>query len=261
MKKIIIRGAIVLVVLLVVGVIAVGFFLGDLVKAGMNTVGPKITQTTFVVNSVSVSMLTGSAGVKGLVIGNPEGYQSPHAISVGKAVVSVAPFSVLSDKIVVKSVEVRDAEITFDGNPFGSNNLKKLQDNVNALAGASGAPVTNASAKTGDKKPAKKLQVDDFLITGAKVHARINTGILNKEISLTLPDIHFSALGQGSEGITAADLTRKVLSQITRATVEELVKAVKDLSQDLGGLGTNAVKNVGDSVDKVKKSLGGLFGK
>ncbi|MEI7809464.1 MAG: AsmA family protein, partial [Verrucomicrobiota bacterium] len=186
MKKIIIRIVIVLVVLVVVGVIAVGFFLGDIIKAGMNTVGPKITQTTFVVNSISVSMLTGSAGVKGLVIGNPEGFKSPSAISVGKAAVSVAPFSVLSDKIVVKSVEVRDAEITFEGNPLGANNLKKLMDNVNAIAGAPSAPAANTSAKTGEKKPAKKLEVDDFLITGVKVQFNGTT--------LPLPPIRLSNL-------------------------------------------------------------------
>ena len=253
MKKIIIRVAIILVVLMVVGVIVVGFFLGDIVKAGMNTVGPKITQTTFVVNSVSVSMLTGSAGVKGLVIGNPEGYQSPHAISVGKAAVSVAPFSVLYDKIVVKSVEVRDAEITFEGNPIGSNNLKKLQDNVNAIAGASGAPATNATAKTGDKKPAKKLQVDDFLITGAKVQFN--------GVTLPLPTIHLSNLGAGPDGITPAALVKEVLGQVTTASL----KAVEESLTKLGKGGIDATKNAGKAVtgeaSKIGKSLGGLFGK
>ena len=254
MKKIIIRIVIVLVVLVVVGVIAVGFFLGDIIKAGMNTVGPKITQTTFVVNSISVSMLTGSAGVKGLFIGNPEGFKSPSAISVGKAAVSVAPFSVLSDKIVVKSVEVRDAEITFEGNPLGANNLKKLMDNVNAIAGAPSAPAANTSAKTGEKKPAKKLEVDDFLITGVKVQFNGTT--------LPLPPIHLSNLGTGPEGITPAALVKEVLDRVTTATLKavgesltKLGKGAVDATKDAAG------KAISGEASKIGKNIGGLFGK
>jgi len=244
MKKIIIRIAIVLVVLMVVAVVAVGFFLGDIIKVGMNTVGPKITQTAFTVNSVSVSMLTGSAGVKGLVIGNPEGYKGSSAISVGKASVGVAPFSVLSDKIVIKSVEVRDAEITFVGNPIGANNLNKIMDNVNAMAGA---PATNAPAQTaGAKKPAKKLEVDDFLITGAKVQFN--------GVTLPLPPIHLTDLGKGPDGITAAELVKDVLGEVTTATLKAVVSSATNV-------GKAAEKAVGDNVNKIGKSLGGLFGK
>ncbi|MEI8291671.1 MAG: hypothetical protein WCH99_19560 [Verrucomicrobiota bacterium] len=253
MKKIIIRVAVVFVVLLIVGVVAVGFFLGDIVKAGMNTVGPKITQTTFVVNSVSISMLTGSAGVKGLVIGNPEGYRSPSAISVGKAAVSVAPLSILSDKIVVKSVEVRDAEITFEGNPLGANNLKKLMDNVNAIAGASAAPATNAPAKTGQEKPAKKLQVDDFLITGAKVQFN--------GVTLPLPPIHLSNLGAGSDGITPAALVKEVLGQVTTATLKAVGESLTKLGKVAVDAGKDAGKAIGGEASKIGKTLGGLFGK
>lgn len=254
MKKNIIRIAVILCILVVVGVLAVGFFLGDIVKAGMNAVGPKITQTTFVVNSVSVSMLTGSAGVKGLVIGNPQGFQSPSAVSVGKAAVSVAPFSVLSGKIVVKSVEVRDAEINFEGNPLGANNLKKLMDNVNAVAGASGAPASDAPAKTGEKKPAKKLQVDDFLITGAKVHFNGAT--------LPLPPVHLSNLGAGPDGIAPAALVQEILGQVTTATLKAVGESLTKLGKGAVDAGKDAAgKAISGEASKIGKSIGGLFGK
>ena len=242
-KKILLGIGIGLVVVIAAVVIIVGFFLGDVVKAGMETIGPKVTQTTLTVGSVHVGILTGSAGVNDLVLGNPDGYKSPSAISVGKTAVSVAPFSVLSDKIVIKSVEVRSPEITFEGNPFGANNLKKIMDNVNAFTGGTTAtPTTNAPAQTGAKKPAKKLEVDDFLISGAKVYFNGAT--------LPLPDIHLTDLGTGPDGITASDLTKKVLGEITSATI-------KAIGSSLGGAG----KAVGGEAGKLGKSLGGLFGK
>jgi hypothetical protein len=145
-KKILIALGVIVLVLAVVAVVVVILFLGNIIKTGMETVGPKITQTSLKVDSVSVSLLGGSAGVKGLVLGNPEGYKSAQAIRVGTIAVSVVPASLLANKIVIRSVEVRAAEITFEGNPFGANNLKKIMDNVNAMAGApaTNAPVTGA---------------------------------------------------------------------------------------------------------------------
>ena len=148
-KKLFLSVVIVLVVLIVVAVIVVGFFLGTIVKTGMETVGPKITQVSIKVDAVNLSLLTGSARVKGLVVGNPEGYKTPQAISVGSAAVGVNPFSVLSDKIVMRSVRVEAPEITFEGNPFGGNNLSKIMDNVNAAAKSGGPAATNAAAKAG----------------------------------------------------------------------------------------------------------------
>ena len=243
-KKILLGLGIGVVVVIVAVVVIVGFLLGDVIKAGMETVGPKVTQTTLTVGSVHVGILTGSGGVDNLVLGNPEGYKTPSAISVGKAAVSVAPFSVLSGKIVIKSVEVRAPEITFEGNPFGANNLKKIMDNVNAFTGGtSAAPAgTNAPAPAGTPKPAKKLEVDDFLITGATVHFNGAT--------LPLPEIHLTALGTGPDGITAGDLIKKVLGEITTATVKAVVSSAGD-----------AGKAVGGEASKLGKSLGGLFGK
>lgn len=265
-KKILLGIGIGIILVIVVAVVVVGFFLGDVVKVGMETVGPKVTQTSLTVGSVNIDILTGSAGVHNLVLGNPDGYQTkaPNAIIVGKAVVSVVPMSVLSDKIVLKSVELRAPEITFEGNPFGANNLKKIMDNANAFVGGmSGAPATNAPTPTGAKKPAKKFEVDDFLITGAKVHALIGgiPGLGSQEITLPLPDIHFSDLGKGADGITAADLIKKVMSEITTATISAVGQTLNKLGVGALGATKEAGKSLGDGAGKAVKSLGGLFGK
>ncbi len=245
-KKILLGLGIGVVLVVIIGVLVVGFFLGDVIKLGMETVGPKVTQTTLTVSSVHVGILTGSGGVTDLVLGNPDEYKAkaPNAISVGKAYARVAPFSVLSDKIVIKSVEVRSPEITFEGNPLGANNLTKIMDNVNTFIGGSTPKTaeTNAPAQPGSPKPAKKLEVDDFLITGATVHFNGAT--------LPLPDIHFSNLGTGPDGITAGDLVKRVLGEITTATVKAVIA-------DAG----NAGKALGGEASKLGKSLGSLFKK
>ena len=263
LKKILLISSGILVVLVVAAVVIIALSLDKIVKKSIETIAPQITRTTVTLDSVSISVFTGSAGVKGFVIGNPDGYKTPQAISVGKAVVSVVPSSVLAGKVIVRSIEVRSPEITFEGNPLGANNLSKLMDNVNAIAGGS-KPVTNAPAKSGATKPVKKLQVDDFLITGAKVHVSL-TGLVNREMTLQLPEIHLTGLGAGSDGITPAQLTKEVLGQITKETLVVVVNAVRDLGkgvENLGkDLGKEAGKTAGESVNKITKGLGGLLGK
>lgn len=273
MKKIILGIVVVILIVLVASVVVVGAHLGQIIKAGVETAGPKITQTPVTVDAVNVSLLGGSAGVKGLMLGNPPGYKSPQAISIGTAAVSLSPGSIFSDKVVIHSVELRSAEITFEGNPLGANNLTQIMSNVKpAAAAADNSTNAPAAATPAEKKAAKKLEVDDLLITGARVHASI-TGLVNREISLTLPDIHLTGLGTGGDGITAADLTQKVLGEITAGTVKALASSVTELGKNAADAAKNMVQDaatgalqnssnaVGESVDKLKKGLGGLIGK
>jgi uncharacterized protein involved in outer membrane biogenesis len=158
---------------------------------------------------------------------------------VGSTAVRVAPMSVLSDKIVVKYIRVETPEITFEGNPLGKNNLKKILDNANEFtASFQSAPTTNQPAKPAGH--GLKLQVDELTVSGARVYLGTNS-------SLTLPDIHFTDLGKGPEGITPAQLTETVLSEIITGTI----KAV----------GKDASKIVGENASGISKSIGGLFKK
>ena len=80
----------VLVVLLVVLVLVAGAHLGALVKAGMEKVGPKVTQTTLTVDSVDVSIPGGTAAINGLVLGNPQGYEAAQCIRLGLSLIHIS---------------------------------------------------------------------------------------------------------------------------------------------------------------------------
>jgi hypothetical protein len=261
LKKILLIAVIVIVVLGIAAVVCAGLFLDKIIKTGIETVAPTITQTAVTVDSVNLSILSGSAGVNGMVIGNPDpaGYKSTNAISLGKAAVSVEPKSILSDKIVIHSIEVRAPEINLEGNPFGENNLKKLLDNVNAYTGAGAVSTNQAPPVTStEKKAAKKLEVDDFLLSGIKVTARIS-GLTGEPLSLTIPDIHLTNLGTGADGITAADLTKKVLTEVITGTIKAVGEQVGNGAGKL--INGTAGKAVGQGANTLKQGIGNLFGK
>src|SRR6187399_2496157 len=98
MKKIIIRLFVLLVVLLLVAAVVGHLFLDGQVKRLVEAIGPKITKVSVKVESVNLILLSGSGKISGLVVGNPEGYKSPWAISTRSASLAVQPMSLLSDK-------------------------------------------------------------------------------------------------------------------------------------------------------------------
>lgn len=237
-----------LIILIIAAVVVTALSLDKIVKKGVETVGPQITKVSVSLDEVHIILLTGSASVKGLVIGNPNGYKTPNAISVGTVALGVDPLSIFSAKIVVHTVVVQSPEITFEGG-LGGNNLSTIMDNVND--GSKGGKSASTSAAPG--KAARKIEVDDLLITGATVHVSL-TGVVAKEMTLTLPDIHLTDMGKGADGINAADLTRRVLGEITAATIKAVANDATDIGKDVQNLG---VKNV----DKIKSGIGGLLGK
>jgi len=245
MKKAIIRILVALFVIVVVAVVAVGLFLDSAIKKGVETVGPKITKVDIKLNGVSLSLLSGSGKVNGLVIGNPEGYKTPQAISVGSASVAVKIGSVWSDKIVVRSVRVEAPDITLEGG-LGGNNLSKILDNVNEFTGGSSSD--------------KKYEVDEFLITGAKLHLSL-TGMGGRALPILLPNIHLTDLGKDSNGITLAELTKKVMQAVLAGTTKAAAGAVTDLGKGAANAAVGAGKTATESVGKAAKGIGGLFKK
>jgi hypothetical protein len=258
MKKTIIGIVIGLVVLFIAAVVIAGFSLDGIVKRGIETIGPKLINVDIKLDKVGLSLFSGSGRVDGLVVGNPAGFKAPHAISVGRASLALSPGSLLSDKIVIKSIKVEAAEITYETGVGGSN-LKKILANLNEATGGGGSH-TNAAPKPKDAGQGKKLEVDDFLLTGAKLHLSL-AGIAGATVPL--PAIHLTDLGKGDAGITSAELTKCVLAEIEQAAAKaaaesagNIAKGATSLVKGLTG-GTN--NPVGEAASKLGKGVGDLL--
>lgn len=259
MKKILVRICIAIVALIVIAVLAIHFFLDTAVRKGVETVGSKMTKVDVTLDGVHLSLLSGSGKITGLVVGNPDGYKTPHAISVGKATLALKPGSLLADKLVINSIDVDSPEITFED--LRHNNLKKIRENLNETTSSNGPGGSNhvaGATPKEEKKANKKLEVDDFQITNAKLDVRIN-GV--GETSLKLPTIHLSDLGTGPDGITAAELTKKVLGAIEDAAEKEVAGNFGDLAKDAANLTKGLGKDAGGTLTNLTKGLGGFFKK
>lgn len=250
MKRVISTLALALLAVVIVAMIVLGVCLNHIVKKGIETYGPTLTQTTVAVDSVDLSLLTGSAKVKGLAVGNPQGYKTSRSISAGLIAVGLNPLSVFSKKVVIRSIRLESPNITFEGSLAG-NNLSQILDNVNSTGQQGGTLSTNAAATPNSEK---KFEVDDLVVTGAMVQVVINGVGMTKPQVIPLPEIHLTNLGTGSDGITAADLTQRVLSAISSATLQTVVQTAANLDKNSATLKQarqHAVQQMGGALSNV----------
>jgi uncharacterized protein involved in outer membrane biogenesis len=254
MKKWIVRLAVAFVVLAIIGLIAIFLSINTIVTKGVNTIGPKVTQTDVRLENANISPFSGSGELHGLFVGNPSGFKTPSAVKVSDVKVAVNVKSLLSNVVVVDSVMIDSPEVTFEGDLVGvNNNLSKLLANVNAVAG------TDSSEKKPEEKPVeggKKFRVKDILIKSTKLNASL-TVMGGKAVSLTLPDIHLTDIGNDSDGASAGELASKVISAIRAETIKALGSAVTGVGKQVESLG----KEAGTQMEKTTKGLKSLFKK
>jgi uncharacterized protein involved in outer membrane biogenesis len=194
-------------------------------------------------------------------VGNPEGFKTPSAIQLGEATFALKPASLLSDKIVIKSINVQGPEITYETD-LSHNNLSKILSNLQeATSGGRKEPAKpQEPGQPKAAKPAKKLEVDEFIIAGGRIHVSV-TALGGGTATVPLPDIHLQDLGTGPDGITPAELIKTVLEAIKKGAAQAASGAVTDIgkgavyvTKDIGNTGTNTIQ-------KVTKGLGNLFKK
>jgi len=219
---------VVLVLAVLLGLVGL-FYIGPIVKFGINEYGPQITKVPVKVDTVNVSLLSGSAAIKGFVLGNPKGYASPQAIDVENVSVSMDPLSVTSSKLLIHSVKVKSPVITFEQG-LGINNLNKILSNLNESAKNPGTPGNQAS---NNSKPAQTIEIDDFTITGAKVRVYI-PGVGGELVPL--PDIHLTDLGKNNNGLTPVQLSKDILVAILKDTVKVVSGSLGSVNKKVGNI-------------------------
>ncbi len=254
--KWLIRIVVVLVILVAIGLWYGWSQIDRLIKYGIETGTPPVVQTSVKVDSVKLSPFSGIGIIEGFEIGNPKGFTSPRAVRIGKAEVALDTSSVSTDKIVIKHIHIADPEINLEAG-LGGTNLKHIAENAKSFASQQSAAVAgrdgfSSPAPAADSKPKKsiKLQVDELIITGAKLSANAAGIVPGANANVTLPDIRLTNLGSGGAGISPAELTAQVLSRIsTEAAKASASGTLKKLLQ-----GGEAKLDAGGSLKK-------LFGK
>jgi uncharacterized protein involved in outer membrane biogenesis len=182
----------------------------------------------------------------GFVLGNPPGFKTPSSVEVGDIDIRFKPGSIFSDKLVVESIKIKAPIITLEGG-LAENNLKKIEKNLNDYIGSSSTAPNSAAPSSSPAKPEKKLQVDDLVITGAKlqINSKFSGG---RTITVPIPDLHLTDLGTGADGLTPVEVGQRALHAELIAATREVAKNADELGKEAVTKGKGAFKNAADKL-------------
>lgn len=239
MKKVLLSIVIGLLALVVIAYIAAHFFLGSLVKTGVNNVGPRVTQTDVTLVDASLSP-TGSGTLTGLAVDNPTGWTDANALYLGRVDFDVEPTSVLSDTIVINSLVIDQPELTYETRLVASN-IADLLKNIEASLGPS------APKPDDPNTPPKKFIVKHFKLTDGKV----TIGVGPAALPVPLPSLELNDLGVNEGGLTAGQLSVAVLRQVLANVVTATTGAALQSGGTLGAGATEQLKKTGENLKKL----------
>lgn len=244
-KKTLVIGGGVLVAGIAVYVVG-AFFLGSIVKAGVNSFGPKLTQTKVVLASATLSPLTGSGTLGGLAVGNPKGWSDGNAFTLGTIHVDVEPFSIFGDHVVINEIII-DAPVFSYETKIVSSNIKDLLKNIEEFTGGGKEPTTKSGQPI-------KFVVKKFRMTNAKA----TLGVGAAALPIPLPPISLTDLGVAEGGITADQLAGALMSNVLGSIVSGTANALGQVGSTAGAASLEKTK---DAAKAAGEGIKKLFGK
>ncbi|MGK0176478.1 MAG: hypothetical protein ACJAT5_000347 [Lentimonas sp.] len=229
------------------------------IKTGVETFGPKVTQTPVKLDEVKLSILSGNGQLSGLYVGNPEGFSSENIFSLGQIEIDIESGSLLSDQVVINKIYIKEPHIRYEKS-LKSSNLKELLKNIEestgsgATAETEGAPSEDVA--TDESAPGKDVFIKEFVIENPNVFL----GVIGLGTTVPLPSIELTNISSSEEEIAAT-----ILKQV----IAKLFENIKSASTNTAGSLSSATEEILDSVKnqskeplkQVNEGIKNLFGK
>lgn len=255
MKKIIIAGICIVILLLIVLIVGMSN-LGPLITYAVNTYGPGVTGTKVSLEDVDVKLFSGVAVVRGFTLGNPEGFNSPHVLAADSVYLDVDEKTLTGDTVVIERIEVLKPDIIYET----SGRTDNVQTILKNIKGESSAKAQPEGGTAGEPSAGKKFIIKDVLITGGTVKLAA-TMLKDKQITASLPDIHLENLGSDQGGAAAEAVFKQIFAAVydevrSQSVETALKKHLRSIEKDAGSLREDVEKELKDFSKKIPSILG-----
>ncbi|MEQ8602697.1 MAG: hypothetical protein RIB45_05210 [Marivibrio sp.] len=262
MKKVLI-GVGALIVVAAVAVFVLVSNLDSVIKEAIERVGPRVTQTDVTVDEVQLEIADGAAAIRGLHVGNPQGYQTKRAMDLGLVSVRLDTATATSDVIVIHEIVIDAPQMTYEvGDP--RSNFQQIQKNVEdfiASTGAGGGDQTAADDGAGGQK---QLIIENLYVRNAQVGVSAPF-LQGEEVSTGIPEIHLTDIGKQDGGASPAEVAAVTLDAITERVIGAVGKLdlrgmVEDAAGQIQKGAEDAVKQGGEDAQKaIEEGVGGAL--
>lgn len=266
-----------IVLLAVAAVATVPLWIEPVAKLVATTLVPKLTKTSFALGRFSFNPYTGRLAAGGILLGNPEGYSEPTAVSLENLAFDI-DMSTLGDEYVhIEEITVSGLFASYVmGGQNGTDNLTQIKNNLSggkveakdeeakAQAKAKGEIEAKGEEAKGEAEAkdeeakAKKFVIDRLTVSDV----RVSFGL----VTVPLPvDIVLTDVGKKSNGVTFVELCDQVWQAVFKQAMA-LNDGAKLLGAMLGEGAGKTLKSASDGgakalndVGKTVEALKGLF--
>jgi|AntRauTorcE11897_2_1112592.scaffolds.fasta_scaffold31804_2 hypothetical protein len=229
----------VLIALAVIAVVVVAINLNGIVRSSVESQGPTYTGTTVSLEEVDISLFSGEGELRGLVVGQPEGYEGEPAFRLASIRIALEPSSLLEDTILIRELLIDGAEIRALVRGPRENNLQAILDHIESVTGPA-APETEPTAS-------KQVIIDRLALTGSSATARVAS---LQPVRVAVPDVVLENVGRESNGAQVGAVLQQVLQPVVGAIIRSAVE---------GGLRDRLDSVRGDLQDRIREGAGGLM--
>lgn len=170
------------------------------------------TETT--IQELDLGLLSGEATLEELRVSNPQGFDSPHFLTLRRARVAVRLRSFLADTVEVRRLELEDMDLTLEQRGTSSNVAPVLASLREATAGRAPEDET-------------RYRIGRMVIREVTARLQLGTGMGQQTAAtVEIPEIRLDDVGSGRGGAVA-------LSELAALTVQAVLRAV---GRESGGL-------------------------
>ncbi|MBA7693720.1 hypothetical protein ES703_102309 [subsurface metagenome] len=252
-----------IIILVVIAIVAINLYADRAVKWGIETAGTKTLGVDVKLDNANLGILSGTLGLKKLIIDNPKEYKSQHLLELSNGNIQVRIGSLLSDVVEIKQIKLDGVDIVLEQKDVRSNNLQDILKNISK----------NLPKTEQPEESQQKLHIETLEISNINVELLPIPGIVDS-IPLSLETIKMTDLG-GDNKLSTPQLVMVILVAISKGIAQQGAGVLPDdiigplnislsqldqLSQTLLKEGQEILKTGGD-IGKEAKEIGEDLGK
>jgi len=239
-----------LLILLVILIVATSFVGDFLIKQAVNTAGPKLLGVPVHLDDVTFRPIIGRVALKGLHIGNPEGFKAKSLFDIARLDVRLRVRSLLSNTIIIESIEISGPELTYERS-LKTSNIDSL---MTLLEPKPAAGEEKEKAEPAKKETSRKVIIKDLVINGTRVHVAL-TALGGHGFTLPLPPIHLSNVGGKEGGVTFTEAVKNIFGAILKSVSDAVAGSGKLLGSGAGKAADAISEGAGKAVEGIKNLL------
>lgn len=203
------------------GFLTLTLTIDSIVSSSIEEIGTEMTGTAVTVENVSISPFSGSGTISGFSVANPDGYSQENAVTIDNFSITLEPFTLFSDEIIINQVTITDASVYVE-QKLPENNIREIMNHLNSVPD--------------DEASDARLIIERFVLDNGTASLYTKVGG-ERSARVEISRIELQDLGRASGQQTAGAVIKQVAEEVAGESLqaaagsglEQLQDAIRDI--------------------------------